>query len=81
MINTPSIASLIRDNKTYRITNDIHTGAKFGMVSLESYMVNLYKQGLISRLDVLSRAQDLNVATQLLREVAEPSPSTAMSAR
>ena len=31
MINTPSIAALIRDGKTFRITSDIQTGAKFGM--------------------------------------------------
>ena len=48
MINTPSIAALIRDNKTFRISNDIHTGAKFGMVSLEANMVDLYRRGLIS---------------------------------
>ena len=81
MINTPSIASLIRDNKTYRITNDIHTGSKFGMLSLESHMVSLYKQGLISRTDVLSRAQDLNVANQLLREADESQRLTPVSMR
>ena len=59
MINNPAIAALIRENKTYRITNDIHTGSKFGMVSLEASMTALYKRGLISRLEVLSRAQDM----------------------
>ena len=39
MINTPSIAALIRDNKTFRIPNDILTGAKFGMLSLETSLV------------------------------------------
>ena len=34
MITTPSIQALIRDNKTFRITSDIQTGAKFGMVTL-----------------------------------------------
>src|SRR6516164_675159 len=32
MVNTPSIAALIRDNKTFRIQSDIQTGAKWGMV-------------------------------------------------
>ena len=36
MINTPSIAALIRDNKTFRINSDIQTGAKYGMVTLDS---------------------------------------------
>ncbi len=66
MINNTSIASLIRDNKTYRIANDIHTGSKFGMVSLEANMAELYHKGIISRTEVLARAQDLAVANQLL---------------
>jgi twitching motility protein PilT len=69
MINNSSIASLIRDNKTYRIGNDIHTGSKFGMISLESSMTELYHRGLISRAEVLARAQDIAVANQLLHEV------------
>ena len=68
MVNTPSIASLIRDNKTFRIGNDILTGAKFGMVSLEANMTELYRRGLITRNEVLARAQDPGVATQLLNE-------------
>ena len=67
MINTPSISALIRENKTFRIANDIHTGSKFGMVSLESHMVDLHNRGLISEQEVLSRAQDPVVAQQLLR--------------
>ena len=69
MVNTPSIATLIRENKTFRIGNDILTGAKFGMVSLEANMTELYRQGLISRNEVLARAQDVGVANQLLNEV------------
>ena len=67
MINTPSVAALIRENKTYRITNDIHTGSKFGMVSLEAHMVDLHHRGLIGRQEVIARAQDVAVAEQLLR--------------
>ena len=72
MVNTPSIATLIRENKTFRIGNDILTGAKFGMVSLEANMTELYRQGLISRNEVLARAQDVGVANQLLNEVDVP---------
>jgi twitching motility protein PilT len=36
MVNTPSIAALIRDNKTFRIKSDIQTGAKYGMVTLDA---------------------------------------------
>ena len=75
MINTASVASLIRDNKTYRIANDIHTGTKYGMVALEANMADLYHRGVISRSDVLMRAQDIAVANQLLDAPHPPSLS------
>ncbi len=58
MISTPSIQSLIRDNKTFRITSDIQTGAKWGMVTLDSHLLTLYESGLINFEDVITKAQD-----------------------
>ncbi len=58
MISTPSIQALIRDNKTFRITSDIQTGAKFGMVTLDSNLMSLYERGLISYGDLITKAQD-----------------------
>jgi twitching motility protein PilT len=58
MINTPSIAALIRDNKTFRIGSDIQTGAKWGMVTLDSFLLEKYMQGLIAREEVITKAQD-----------------------
>jgi twitching motility protein PilT len=66
MINTPSIAALIRDNKTFRISNDILTGSKYGMVSLETSLVDLYLRGLISYDQVISKAQDPQAAEQII---------------
>jgi twitching motility protein PilT len=66
MINTPSIAALIRDNKTFRISNDILTGSKYGMVSLETSLVDLYLRGLISYEQVISKAQDPQAAEQII---------------
>lgn len=58
MISTPSIQALIRDNKTFRITSDIQTGAKFGMVTLDANLMGLYERGLISYGDLITVAQD-----------------------
>jgi twitching motility protein PilT len=66
MVNTPSIAALIRDNKTFRIPNDILTGAKYGMLSLETSLVHHYLNGYISREMVLGKAQDQQAALQLI---------------
>jgi twitching motility protein PilT len=58
MINTPSIAALIRDNKTFRIGSDIQTGAKYGMVTLDSFLIEKYLAGTIARDEVITKAQD-----------------------
>jgi twitching motility protein PilT len=58
MINTPSVGALIRDNKTFRINSDIQTGAKYGMVTLDSFLMDKYAQGMISREEVITKSQD-----------------------
>src|SRR5208283_4366980 len=58
MVNTPSIGALIRDNKTFRIQSDIQTGAKWGMVTLDSSLLEKYQQGMISREEVITKSQD-----------------------
>ena len=58
MINTPSIAALIRDNKTFRIQSDIQTGAKYGMVTLDSFLLDKYMAGMIAREEVITKSQD-----------------------
>jgi twitching motility protein PilT len=66
MINTPSIASLIRDNKSFRIPTDIQTGSKYGMVWLEAALVDLFHRGIISLEEVMTKAQDPDAVKQLL---------------
>jgi twitching motility protein PilT len=58
MVTTPSIANLIRENKTYRIISDIQTGAKYGMNTLDSNLLDLYNQKIISYSDLLTKSQD-----------------------
>jgi twitching motility protein PilT len=68
MINTPSVAALIRDNKTFRIGSDIQTGAKYGMVTLDGYLAEKYMQGVISREEAINKSQDPTTMTQKLQE-------------
>src|SRR5262249_17460984 len=58
MINTPSIAALIRDNNTFRINSHIQTAPKVGMVTLDGFLMEKSAQGLISRDEVLTKSQD-----------------------
>src|SRR6266536_2599580 len=69
MVNTPSIAALIRDNKTFRIQSDIQTGAKYGMVTLDSFLLDKYLAGMIAREEVITKAQDPVTIQQKLQEL------------
>ena len=66
MVNTHAVAALIRDNKTFRIATEIQTGSKVGMVTIEQSLVDLYLAGIIARDEVFSKAQDPELAAQLL---------------
>jgi twitching motility protein PilT len=69
MINTPAISALIRDNKSFRINSDIQTGAKYGMVTLDGFLMEKYVQGLISRDEVINKSQDPVTVLQKLQEM------------
>jgi twitching motility protein PilT len=61
MVNTTSIAALIRENKTFRITSDIQTGANLGMITLDTHLMSLVNRNLVSPDEALEKAQDPNV--------------------
>jgi twitching motility protein PilT len=69
MVNTPSIAALIRDNKTFRIQSDIQTGSKYGMVTLDSFLIDLYLKGMIAREEVINKSQDATTIMAKLQEL------------
>ncbi len=58
MISTPAIQALIRESKTYRITSEIQTGAKWGMITLDAHLMALYEAGKIRYEDLITKAQD-----------------------
>lgn len=58
MIATPSIQNLIRERKTYRILSDIQTGMKMGMITLDAFLMRLFKEGKISFEDVMIYSHD-----------------------
>ena len=66
MVTTPAIANLIRENKTFRIISDIQTGAKYGMRTFDTHLLELYAKGLISLDEMLPVAYD---ADQLMLQV------------
>lgn len=66
MVTTPAIRNLIRENKIYQIKNIIQTGSKIGMKSMDQELVNLFRQGRISKESALSRCTDYEYTSRLL---------------
>ena len=57
---TNAIRSMIRDSKTHQIDNAIATGSAFGMISMDQSILDLYKDGLITRQTALTYASDID---------------------
>ena len=81
MVNTPSIAALIRDNKTFRIQSDIQTGAKYGMVTLDSFLVDKWIAGMIAEEEVIAKSQDPTTIHQKVQEVKAAQQEAAATGR
>ena len=58
MIGTPAIRNLIREDKVAQMYSAIQTGQAHGMQTLDQNLSDLLKQGVITRADALSKAQN-----------------------
>ena len=52
MTSTLAIRNLIREKKTHQIQSLIQSGSKYGMITMDDYLMKLYRQGTIGK-DVL----------------------------
>ena len=57
MVNTPSIANLIRENKIYLIESELQTGAKYGMIQLDAHLTQLVNSGKIDAEEAIEYSQ------------------------
>ncbi|MFA5256787.1 MAG: type IV pilus twitching motility protein PilT [Opitutales bacterium] len=57
MVATTSVRALIRENKTFRISSDIQTGARYGMISLDSHLMSLVTRGLVTPEEAFEKSQ------------------------
>ena len=51
-----AIRSMIRDNKGHQIDNTISSGAAEGMISMDQYILKLYREGKIMKETALDYA-------------------------
>jgi len=56
LVVTPAIGNLIRENKTFRITSSIQTGAKYGMLLMDDTLFKLWKTGVCAKEEVMVKS-------------------------
>jgi twitching motility protein PilT len=71
LIATPAVRNLIREEKVHQIYSTMQAGQKFGMVTMNQTLANLYLRGLITRQEAVSRSM---YPDELLRQIEQPAP-------
>ena len=67
LYSNPAVRSMIRDKKTHMIDNLIQTSAELGMVSLETCLAGLVKEGKITSEEAIKYAVRPDTLMKLLR--------------
>src|SRR5881628_2897234 len=68
LTNTPAVAHVIREAKTYMLPGIIQTGKKQGMCLMDDTLVDLYDRGLISADEAYARADQKLMMRQYLKK-------------
>lgn len=67
LVTTPAVRNLIREGKSHQILSVIQTGAKFGMLAMDTALRDLCRAGLIAEDEALMRSNDPDTLQRLLR--------------
>ena len=67
LTNTPAVAHVIREAKTYMLPGIIQTGKKQGMCLMDDTLIDLYDRGLISSEEAYARADQKQTMRQHLK--------------
>ena len=67
LTNTPAVANVIREAKTYMLPGIIQTGKKQGMRLMDDALIDLYDRGLISREETYARADQKQMMRKHLK--------------
>jgi len=67
MVNTPAVANLIREAKTFMLPGIIQTGKKLGMKMMDDALMELVEAGTISPYEAHDRAEQKSLFKPLLK--------------
>lgn len=61
LVNTPAVASLVRDGKTFMLPGVMQTGKNVGMIMMDDALIELVNEDKITRQEALQRSIDPTV--------------------
>ena len=67
LVNTPAVANLIREKKTYMLPGVIQTGRRLGMKLMDDSLMTLVEEGVISGEEAFDRAEQKNLFQRFLK--------------
>ena len=67
MVNTPAVANLIRESKTFMLPGIIQTGKKLGMKLMDDSLIELVEAGTISPYEAFDRAEQKKLLEPYLK--------------
>ncbi len=67
MVNTPAVANLIRESKTFMLPGIIQTGKKLGMKLMDDSLLELVEQGVINPYEAYDRAEQKKIFEPYLK--------------
>jgi twitching motility protein PilT len=70
MLGIPAVANLIRESKTYQLTNVIQTNASMGMQTRDQALRSLYERGLVTFESALAYATSQEDLKKMTRKIA-----------
>lgn len=65
LMNTPAVANLIRESKTFMLPGIIQTGKRLGMKLMDDSLIELFQAGIITGEEAVSRAEQKQMMRQL----------------
>lgn len=73
MLGTPAVGNIIREGKTQELYMAIETGVDLGMHNMDSSLIELYRDGLITHETAVAHAHDVNALKRtLLSSITNP---------
>lgn len=65
LMNTPAVANIIREAKTFMLPSVIQTGKRLGMKQMDDSLMELFQDGIISGEEALARAEQKTLMRQI----------------